>query len=159
MLAIGSWIAGHQTPRDNDGVSGYAVPLTINGILALYRDAVAGGTHRNILVKGVMPSAYVAGSDMSLCMCWAIGATTGPNWEVAGHWRRYPSGSVASAFLGPVGSGAFTAAPAAYTVQYGTVTLSGSGIGCLADEHFDLQMGLSLDSADAYILSLQLWVP
>ena len=165
MLFIGSWIAGHQVPRDADGLSNYAIPTTINGILAHQRPSTAGGgVSPEWSLWGTMPTAY-AGEDMSLCMGWALGATAAVNFAIGGFWRRFPSGVVSGSgsWIGPFGSGAVSRAQPAYSVQYHTFTLTAASIGALANELFWLKFGISItdgvSGCEAFYLSIYLWVP
>lgn len=164
-LAIGSWIAGHQVPRDTDGITNQAIKSAINGILAWQRPSTAGGgIAPEGVVHGTMPTAY-AGQDMTLSACWAIGPNPATNLAPGVFWRRFPSGSTVTGWSGPHGLplGAETRAQPAYSVQYVTFSLPGATIGAVANETFALSYGMSVTDGvsgiEVYYLSLQLWVP
>lgn len=166
MLAIGSWIAGHQVPTAGDGTSNYAIPNRVNGILGWQRPSTAGGgIAPGGLVVGTMPASY-AGEDMSISACWALGSSAAVNFSVGSYWWRFPSGGATSnPPAGPFGLslGSESRAQPANSVQYVTFGLPGATIGALANEKFQLSFGMSVTDGvsgiEVYYLSLLLWVP
>lgn len=160
MLAVGTWVAGHQT---TEGVWASQVNKadlqTVNGI-GTARRVSTPNFYWYVALRGVMPDSYVAGTDIECCCNFAAGASAITRHNFVGVWSRFTDGAAWSGYGTAWPIAPIDEAVAPYAVFRRTATIPNAYITPQPSQVFQVQIYWITFNPDveSHFLSCQMWV-